>query len=137
MEFVRRLSALIVALSLVLPQRSCGGGPASAPEIHYPLSNVDSPLAMLVIVALYTLPIIVLFFGRFPRSALLVGMAAVAAGLYLVSYAASVVADRLLIGWYSYTFAAMIYFYASLVRLARLGRTEGSSNNKPDRATPP
>ena len=118
MEFVRRLSALVITLSLALPQRSCVNGGTT--EIHYPLSNLDSLPSAIVIALLYSLPLIVLLFARFPRSALLVGMAAVAAGLYLVSYGASVVADRLLIGWYSYTFAAIAYFYASLIRLSRL-----------------
>ena len=118
MEFVRRLSALVIALSLALPQRSCVSGGAT--EVHYPLSNLDSWLSVIVIAALYSLPLIVLLVVRFPRSALLVGMAAVAARLYLISYGASVVADRLLIGWYTYTFAAIAYFYASLIRLGRL-----------------
>lgn len=118
MELVRRLSALLIAISLALPQRSCVSGGVT--EIHYPLSNLDSSLSAIVIAALYALPLIVLVFVRFPRSALLVGMATVAAGLYLISYGASVVADRLLIGWYSYTFAAIAYFYASLIRLGRL-----------------
>lgn len=118
MELVRRLSALFIALSLALPQRSCVSGGVT--EIHYPLSNLDSSLSAIVIAALYALPLIVLVFARFPRSALLVGMATVAAGLYLISYGASVIADHLLIGWYSYTFAAIAYFYASLIRLGRL-----------------
>lgn len=118
MELIRRLSALLIALSLALPQRSCISGGAT--EIHYPLSNLDSSLSAIVIATLYALPLIVLVFVRFPRSALLVGMVAVAAGLYFISYGASAVADRLLVGWYTYTFAAMAYFYASLIRLGRL-----------------
>lgn len=118
MELVRRLSALLIALSLALPQRSCVSGGVT--EVHYPLSNLDSSFSAIAIAALYALPLIVLVFVRFPRSALLVGMAAVAAGLYLISYGASVVADQLLIGWYTYTFAAIAYFYASLIRLGRL-----------------
>ncbi len=118
MELVRRFSALLIALSLALPQRSCVSGGVT--EIHYPLSNLDSSLSAIVIAALYALPLITLVFVRFPRSALLVGMAAVAAGLYLVSYGASIVADHLMIGWYTYTFAAIAYFYTSLIRLGRL-----------------
>jgi hypothetical protein len=118
MELVRRLSALVIALSLALPQRSCLSGGAT--EIHYPLSSADSLLSVIVIALLYSLPLITLLFIRFPKSSLVVGMAAVAAGLYLVSYGASLAADHLLIGWYSYTFAAIVYFYASLVRLNRL-----------------
>lgn len=118
MELVRRLSALLIALSLALPQRSCVNGGVT--EIHYPLSNLDSSLSAILIATLYALPLIVLVFTRSPRSALLVGMAAVSSGLYFISYGASVVADQLLIGWYTYTFAAIAYFYASLARLWRL-----------------
>jgi len=118
MELVRRLSALVIALSLALPQRSCVSGGTT--EIHYPLSNIDSSLSVIVIAALYSLPLIVLLFFRFRKTSLVVGILSVAAGLYLISYSASVVVDKLLIGWYSYTFAAIIYFYASLILLKRV-----------------
>jgi hypothetical protein len=117
MELVRRLSALIIALSLALPQRSCVSGGTT--EIHYPLSNFDSYLSVIVIAALYSLPLLVLLFFRFRRSSLMVGILSVAAGLYVISYGASVVADKLLIGWYTYTFAAVVYFYVSLMLLKR------------------
>ena len=117
MEFVRRLSALVIALSLALPQRSCVSGGET--EIHYPLSNLDSFLSVFVIAALYSLPLIVLLFVRFRKTSLLVGLAAAAAGLYFIAYGASIVADKLLVGWYTYTFAAVAYGYASLIQLKR------------------
>jgi len=123
MEFVRRLSALLIALSLALPQRSCVS--SGEVEIHYPLSNADSLLSAVFIAALYSLPLLVLLFFRFRKTALVVGIAAAAAGLYFISYGASVVADRLLIGWYSYTLAAVAYFYASLIQLKRVWSAEG------------
>lgn len=117
MELVRRLSALLIALSLALPQRSCiNGGDV---EIHYPLSSPDSLLSIIAIAALYSLPLIVLLLFRFRKTALVVGIATVAAGLYFVSYGASVMADQLLIGWYSYTLAAIVYLFASLIQLIR------------------
>ena len=106
MELIRRLSALVIALSLALPQRSCVSGGTT--EIHYPLSSFDSYFSVIVIAALYSLPLIVLLLFRFRKTSLMVGIVSVAAGLYLISYSASVVADKLLIGWYSYTFAAII-----------------------------
>lgn len=132
MEFLRRLSALLIALSLALPQRSCVSG--GEVEIHYPLSNPDSLLSIVVIAALYSLPLIVLLLFRFRKTALLVGIGAVAAGLYFISYGASVVADRLLIGWYSYTLAAIAYFYASLIQLKRVLSAEASpkADSAPD-----
>jgi len=118
MELVRRLSALVIALSLGLPQRSCAN--SGTTEIHYPLSNIDSSLSVIVIAALYSLPLIVLLLFRLRKTSLVVGILSVAAGLYLISYGASIVADKLLIGWYSYTFAAIAYFYASLILLKRV-----------------
>lgn len=117
MELVRRLSALVIALSLALPQRSCVSGGTT--EIHFPLSNFDSALSVVVIAALYSLPLIVLLFFRLRKTSLVVGILSVAAGLYLISYAASVVADKLLVGWYTYTISAIVYFYASLTLLKR------------------
>ena len=117
MELVRRLSALVIALSLALPQRSCVSGGTT--EIHYPLSNFDSALSVVMIAALYSLPLIVLLLFRFRKTSLVVGILSVAAGFYLISYAASVVADKLLVGWYTYTISAIVYLYASLMLLKR------------------
>ena len=117
MEIVRRISALVIALSLALPQRSCISGGVT--EIHYPLSDVDSTLSVVVIAALYALPLILLLAVRFRKSSLSIGLVTVAAGLYLISYGAYVVADKLLIGWYTYTLGAVFYSYASVVLLKR------------------
>lgn len=121
METIRRLAALVIALSLALPQRSCVNG--GVLEIHYPLSNVDSPWSILVIAALFTLPLLVLLLAhvapRFRLAALLLGIAAAGLGLYWISYAAWVVGTTMLAGWYSYTAGAVVYLAASLVLLLR------------------
>ena len=115
LENIRRVSALAIALSLVLPQRSCVSGDQVA--VHYPLSNVDSALSVALIASLYLLPLVVLLFARFRVTSLVLGIAAVAAGLYLFSYTSTLVATHLLIGWYTYTFGALAYLGASLVQL--------------------
>ena len=112
MEIIRRISALLIALSLVLPQRSCEN--AGQLEIHYPLSNADSVLSMLVIAAFYTLPLAVLLLSRWRVPSLIVGALAVAAGLYYIAYGSSVFATRLLVGWYAYTLGACVYLVVSL-----------------------
>lgn len=118
-EHLRRLSALVIALSLALPQRSCVNG--GVPEIHYPLSNLDSPWSMLLIAALFTLPLLVLLLAyvlpRLRLAALLLGVAVAGIGLYWVSYAAWVVGTTMLAGWYSYTAGAVVYLVASLFLL--------------------
>lgn len=103
--------------------------------IHYPLSNADSILAVLAILALYTLPLIVLLFTRFRVASRLAGMAAVVAGLYLNTYAAAIVATHLLVGWYTYTLAALTYLAVSAIQLWQ-GRRPGRPTEA-DRPDPP
>jgi hypothetical protein len=92
--------------------------------IHYPLSNADSALAVLAILALYTLPLIVLLFTRFRVASRLAGMAVVLAGLYLNTYAAAIVAIHLMVGWYTYTLGAIAYLVVSSIQLWQ-GRRPG------------
>ena len=118
MESIRRISALLIALSLLLPERSCVN--AGQTEIHYPLSNADSVWSVAVIVALYTLPLVFLLFARFRPAFLVAGIGVVVAGLYFISYGATIVATQLLVGWYTYTLGAVAYLFASLVELKRM-----------------
>ena len=118
MEHIRRLSALVIALSLLLPQRSCVSG--DKVDVHYPLSNADSLFAIAVIAAVYLLPLLVLLLRRFRAASLLIGIAAAGVGLYFIGYGSTVVATTLLAGWYTYTFGSAIYLGASLFELERL-----------------
>ena len=117
-ESIRRISALIIALSLALPQRSCVNG--GQVEIHYPLSNADSALAIIVIAVLYTFPLLVLLLRRYQATSLLAGIATVGAGLYYLSYGSTIFATTLLAGWYTYTFGAIAYLGASLIQFKQV-----------------
>ena len=117
MNRIRQIAAVVLALSLVLPQRSCVNG--GHVEIIYPLSGADSLPFGLLIVALYTVPLIVLFIPRFRLSCLIVGIGAIATGLYFVSYGAWLSASSLLVGWYAYTIGAVAYLGSSLALLVR------------------
>lgn len=118
METIRRISALVIALSLLLPQRSCVNG--DQVDVHYPLSNADSLFAIAVIAAVYLLPLLVLLLRRFRLASLLVGIAAAGVGLYFVGYGSTVVATTLMAGWYTYSFGSLVYLGASLVQLKRV-----------------
>lgn len=122
METVRRVAALLVALSLALPQRSCMNGDVL--EIHYPLSNVDSPLSFAIIVALFVLPLVLVLIPRFRTAILVLGIAAAGAGLYYISYGAWLVGTHLLMGWYVYTAGMLVYLIASLVQWMRVLRRD-------------
>lgn len=118
MNRTRILAAVVIALSLVLPQRSCMSG--GHVETIYPLSGADSVLVTLLIVGLYCIPLLVLFIPRFRMSGLVLGIAAVSAGLYFFAYGGWLLASSLLVGWYAYTFGAIAYLGASLALLARI-----------------
>lgn len=115
MERIRRLSALLMALALVLPQSSCVNN--GQVEVHYPLSGADSAASVALIAALYLLPLLLLFVRRFKVSALIAGVAVVGAGLYFIAYGATIAATSLLVGWYTYTAGAVVHLVASLVAL--------------------
>jgi hypothetical protein len=132
MERIRRISAFFVALSLVLPQRSCMND--GQLEIHYPLSHTDSWLAFAVIVALFTLPLLVLLLSRARLASMLLGGAAAGAGLYLIAYGSAMVGTHLLIGWYTYTLGALAYLGSTL---ALLGRELWSGPASSDRRNTP
>lgn len=123
MELLRRFAAVLIALSLALPQRSCVND--GKVEIEYPLTNAQDWLSVLLIVALFLLPLLLLFIHRDRVAVLLAGVAVAAAGLYYVSYAATILASELLIGWYTYTVGTIVYLALSLGLLAQRLRSRG------------
>lgn len=114
-ETIRRVSALVMALALALPQSSCVNN--GQVEIRYPLSGVDPGWPLALVAALYLLPLALLFVPRFRISTLIAGIAVVCAGLYFIAYGATIAATSLLVGWYVYTTGAVTHLVASLVAL--------------------
>ncbi len=55
MPIVRRIAAFWIALSLILPQHACMHGKQR--EVFYPLSEQDQWLGILLVSALYLLPL--------------------------------------------------------------------------------
>lgn len=117
MERIRRLSALLMALALALPQSSCINN--GQVEIRYPLSGVDSVWSAAIVAAFYLLPLVFVFVPRFRISALVAGIAVVCGGLYFIVYGATIAASSLLVGWYTYTVGALVHLASSLVELRR------------------
>lgn len=114
-ETIRRVSALLMALALALPQSSCVNN--GQVEIRFPLSGVDTFWLGVAVAAFYILPLILSFVPRFRISALLASIAVVSAGLYFIAYGATLSATSLLVGWYTYTVGAVAHLAASLVAL--------------------
>ena len=121
MMLIRRIAALLIALSLALPQRSCVNN--GQVQIEYPLTNAQDWQSIAVIGAFFLLPLLLLFVPRYRPAALLAGVLVSAAGLYYVSYAATILATKMLVGWYAYTGGAIVYLGATLVELVRALRT--------------
>jgi hypothetical protein len=121
MTLIRRIAALLIALSLVLPQRSCVNN--GQVQIDYPLSNAQDWQSYVVIGAFFLLPLLLLFVRRFRVAGLIAGVLVTAAGLYYISYAATILATKMLVGWYAYTLGAVAYLGATLMELVRAVRT--------------
>jgi hypothetical protein len=121
LENIKRAAAVLIAVSLLLPQRSCvEQGKA---EILYPLSGADLQWQV-ILVALFVLPSVLVFMLRQGVASILGRIVLGAVGLYLVSYVAFVFSIKLLIGWYTYTAGASIYLIISLAEFGLLlGRT--------------
>ena len=73
--------------------------------------------------AFFLLPLLLLFVRRFRRTGLLAGVLVTAMGLYYVSFAATILATKMLVGWYTYSVGAAVYLAATLVELVRAFRT--------------
>jgi hypothetical protein len=117
MTIIRRFAAILIALSLVLPQRSCVNN--GRVQIDYPLSNVQDWQSIAMTCAFFLLPLLLLFVRRFSLAGLIAGVLVTAAGLYYVSYAATILATQMLVGWYAYTLGAIAYLGATLTQLLR------------------
>lgn len=115
MPIIRRIAAALIALSLILPQRACMHGEERV--VSYPLSGQDEALAVLVIAALYLLPLVLILLPWWRRALRALGLLVAGAGLYLIGYGATEVADELLVGWYVYTGAALVYVLTGLFEL--------------------
>jgi hypothetical protein len=115
------MASLLIFASLVLPQRYCINN--GQLEIHYPLSASDSVLSVVLIASFYTLPFLLLFFTKRRIIALAAGIAICGAGLYFISYGATMAATQLLLGWYTYTAGSAAYLAASLLELGQAVRS--------------
>ncbi len=117
LERIKRAAAVLIAVSLLLPQRSCvEQGKA---QILYPLSGADLQWQV-ILVALFVLPLALVFMLRKGVASMLGRIVLAAVGLYLVSYTAFVFSTKLLIGWYTYTAGASVYLIISLAEFGRL-----------------
>ncbi len=117
MEIARRIAALLIALSLALPQRSCVNN--GKVQIEYPLTNAQDWQSMVLIGAFFMLPLALLFVRRYRTAGLVAGLLVTATGLYYVTYAATILATTMLVGWYTYTLGAITYLGATLLLLVQ------------------
>jgi hypothetical protein len=114
-ERMRQLSAIAVALCLLLPLQSCSYHGQT--EVFYPLSGDFYGNAFML--AIYLLPLVGLLRVKYRIAAILVGISACLAGLYFVTYASTIWAANLLVGWYVYSAASLVYLVASAFELRR------------------
>jgi flagellar biosynthesis protein FliP len=113
---MRKLSALLIAISLFLPLQSCTTDGKT--NVSYPLSGDATTVALMAVI--YLLPLIVFFLPKYPRVSISIGSLACAAGLYFVTFASSILATRLLAGWYIYSASSIAYIVVSLTEFGRI-----------------
>ena len=112
---MRKISAIIIVLCLFLPLRSCTYHGQTV--VSYPLSG--DLLGDLFMAAIYLLPLVAFLRVKYRIVAILVGIAACLAGLYFVTYTATIWVTQLLVGWYVYSAASLGYLVASAFELRR------------------
>ncbi|GLQ97285.1 hypothetical protein [Dyella mobilis] len=113
---MRKISAIIIALCLLLPLQSCTYHGQT--EILYPLSG-DLP-GNLAMAAIYLLPLTAFLRIKYRISAILTGAGACLAGLYFVTFTAPSWATNLLVGWYAYSVSSLAYLVASALEFRRV-----------------
>jgi hypothetical protein len=113
---MRKISAIIIALCLLLPLQSCTYHGQT--EVSYPLSG--DLLGNFAMAAIYFLPLVVFVRIKFRVSAILVGITACLAGLYFVTFTAAIWATNLLVGWYVYSAGSLTYLIASAFELRQV-----------------
>jgi hypothetical protein len=115
-EHMRKISAIIIALCLLLPLQSCTYHGQT--EVSYPLSG--DLFGNIVIAAIYLLPLVAFLRVKYRATTILVGIAACLAGLYFVTYTAAIWATNLLVGWYIYSAGSLTHLAASVLELWRV-----------------
>jgi hypothetical protein len=113
---MRKIFAIVIALCLLLPLQSCTHHGQT--DVYYPLSGDLS--GKLVMAAVYLLPLVAFIRVKYRAIAILVGISACLAGLYFVTYTATLWASNLLVGWYTYSVASIAYLVASAFELRRV-----------------
>lgn len=121
---MRKISAVIIALCLLLPLQSCTYHGQT--EVSYPLSG-DLP-GNLFMAAIYPLPLVAFLRVKYRASTMLVGITACLAGLHFVTFAAFMFATKLLVGWYVYSASCLIYLVTTVVELRQVIAAKKLSN---------
>ena len=121
---MRKFFAIVIALCLLLPLQSCAHH--GQVQVFYPLSG-DLP-GKLVMAAIYLLPLVAFLRVKYRVVQILVGISACLAGLYFVTYTATIWAGSLLVGWYTYSVASIAYVVASAFELGVRWRLTSQSS---------
>ncbi len=113
MDTVRKVSAMILAIAVLLPQYSCGEGDTAT--VLYAYDHKELWWAILSVL-MYLVPLALTFVPNVRWSTSL-GIVAVGTTLYFRGYQVIVVATTLLVGWWVGVIASAVYLVACLALL--------------------
>lgn len=130
MDAIRRIAAVLMLVCLVLPQRACVSQQAT--HIYYPLSKVEDGMMIALVVALFTLPAVMLVFRVRTEVDLLAGLIVSLAGLWHEGVGALQNSSYVLFGWYLYVVATLAYLCTTAVFAWRRFRAP-SATDHPER----
>ena len=115
MQHIRRISAVIMLVCLVLPQRACVYSQRTVE--YYPLSDVEG-LWAIVVLACYALPLAALILLRhWPIADAVTGIVIALFGLWQQGFGALQSSSYVLAGWYLYVASTTLFLITSLVQL--------------------
>lgn len=131
MDAIRRIASVLMLVCLVLPQRACVYERGT--RIYYPLSQAEDAITIVLVVALFILPVVMLVFRIRTEVDLVVGLIVGLAGLWHEGYGAWRSSSYVLFGWYLYVAATLTYVSTTAVFLLRRFRTS-SATDLPERS---
>jgi hypothetical protein len=118
-RYLRQISGLLIALSLILPESSCAGG-GGTPQISYPTSGAETIGQLLLIIAIYLFPLAVTLTGRFRITLASVATAVSVLNICLADL--GTMFSTVLVGWYVDITGVALYLLASFFELWGLSR---------------
>lgn len=112
---IRRVAALVIAFSMVLPQYACTR--SGNTRIYSPLDEWNALDGVPITLLIYLVPLVLVIFRPTAWFSMLAALGTTLLGLAMAAYVALLLASELLAGWYTHVVATAIYSLTTVAQL--------------------